>query len=249
MEYGRRPDGLRSVFYYLPKGIKFYDLKNEPMTRGIFLLMLAISFVGQVILLKLYPVELLTGSEVVETNLETLLHDALVMTSINMLINILIYLVSVVYLIAFLKELRHEEYTLSGCLRFAFRNSLKILLAFIAYALLIGLGALLFIIPGLIIYTMFLFHTCYIVDKECSIIQAFKGSMYLSKGSRLHIFGIIAFMNILLVMIQSIIGTASNIMIYSFVSSFAATIFNLAYQRMIALMYMDLEYGHLDISL
>jgi len=191
----------------------------------------------------------LSGNEVAEANLEAVLHNVLVMTGINMLINILIYLVSVVYLIAFIKELRNEQYTPSECLKTAFRNSFKILLGFMVYVLLIGFGALLFIIPGIIIYTMFLFHTCYIVDKECSIVQAFKGSRYSSKGSRMQIFGIIAFMNILLFMLQSVIGTSSNMVIYAFVSSFAATIFNLAYQRMIALMYVDLEYGHLTESL
>jgi uncharacterized membrane protein len=73
------------------------------------------------------------------------------------------------------------------------------LLGAILYGLIVALGAVLLIVPGLIAMVMFLFYGFFIIDKKVGPVESLKASAALTKGVRWKLFGftlVLALINI-----------------------------------------------------
>jgi hypothetical protein len=180
-----------------------------------------------------------------------------------------------IYLCAYLIELKGETYTFNTLLKILGRNFLKLLILSVIFNIpvllisilnkpeylenttfqaIIGGGFLVILIPCIILYLMFIFNTCFILDKGAGIIKAFLLSKKLSKGNKSVILKTILLFNIFLLVpamfITLIAASASsnNTLISYFVFYFVITIINFIQQRLIGLMYMDLEYVSKDLE-
>ncbi len=231
------PGKLRNLSFYMAKALKFYDLKNETLSRSIFLVILVINFLG------IFVPE--------SVNLDIFLNLVRV-TVIN--------LASAVYLAAYIKDLKGEACETRECLRITGKNAFKILAASISYIVTviatfgiylsveaIAVAVSILGIPLLIIFLMFILNVCYVVDKGKSVAESYGASRRITYGYKKAIFFIILIFNVVLAIPLSflmIVGMiTSNELVFAFVFSFATTIVNIMQNRLTALLYMDLEYG------
>jgi uncharacterized membrane protein len=85
--------------------------------------------------------------------------------------------------------------------------------AMFLYILMVTIGTIFFVIPGLYIATKYAFYSNFIVDQEVGVFESFGKSAALTKGARWKIFSVI----VLLRIIQSVFGVLtfwlSNILI------------------------------------
>jgi len=106
-------------------------------------------------------------------------------------------------------------------------------------------------IPLIILYFMFLFNVCYIVDKGEGIFQSYRMSMRLTKGVKgrifILLFSLYFLLSIPLAFISFSLLFLENSLVNSFVFIFVSSIISIVQQRVTALMYFDLEYGK-DVS-
>ena len=228
MEQGNVPRALRDFRYYIIKSLKFFNLKDERLTPVLFTISLIVSFSS-----TLLPIDSsITSTSGIVYNIITF---------------IIMYLTSSVYLIAYIKELKNEEYNLGICTKLVITKIHKVLIATIIYILVIAMGSILLIVPGIILYLMFIFSSCIILDSNESVINSFTLSKRITDGKKINIFSLILLFNFLLFVPISfvfLLALSSNSgLIFSFVISFVSAIVNIMQQRMIALMYIDLKYG------
>lgn len=227
MEPDKNMRNLRDMGTYLKKALKFYDLKNERITPIIFTVILFTGFVGVFIPNPAGQVSILS----------------IVYNAVSLAV---MYLASAVYLLAYIKELRGEAYTFAGSVNSIMRRAVKIIAASIMYVTAIFAGFILLVVPGVVIYLTFLFNTCYIVDTNKGMMEAFTASRNLARGTKLEIFGLLALFNVLMMplfLVMMATFSSNSELAFSFVLTFAATIMGLMQQRLIALLYVDLEYG------
>lgn len=237
-----KPRKLKGLREYLAKTLKFYELKNERLTRVIFLIILAISFSS-----ALVPEE---SSLVIPINLVGIT---------------LVFLASAVYLAAFLKDMKGEEYNISTCFRLIINNLFKIIVSsftfigtfFITLGIIVdpmftSILVLILSIPLIVIYIMFLFNTCFIIDKQKGVVESFQDSRRVTSGFKRQIFlkllGFNFFVGLPAALILVSATASGNILAANFVVSFVAAILNIMQQRLTALIYMDLEYGEHDVE-
>jgi len=237
MENGGGTRKLRGLSAYLLKALKFYELKSESLTRLIFVFILFTSFVAFFV-----P------------------DDKYLILAANLLVITVTYLASAVYLTAYVKDLKGENYSPGDCFKLVVGNLFKIIassmtylvtmavtLGFIMIPEIVGILLFILIVPLVIIYIMYIFNTCYIVDKGNGIIDAFKSSRKATSGHKGPIFLTILLFNFLVAIPTTFIwfaaAASNNILVINFLVSFLGAVLNLMQQRLTVLMYMDLEYG------
>ena len=66
------------------------------------------------------------------------------------------------------------------------------LIASAIVSLVVALGLVLLIVPGIVLAVMFMFYAYFIIDKKMKAFDALKQSMALTKGYRMQLFGILA---------------------------------------------------------
>jgi len=237
MENGMGPGRLKRFSTYLVKGLKFYELKDESLGRIIFLVILLTGLLDF----------LIPENE----NLQVIFGCARV---------IVMHIASTVYLAAYIMDLKGVAYKSGDCVKHVFKNIAGVLLASVSFLVSVAMyiGALLateatlyvfslLSIPLLIIYFMFLFNVCYIVDKGSGILESFKLSMRLTKGVKgrvfLILFSLYFVLSIPLGFISLPLFFLENNLVNSFVLIFVSSIKSLVQQRVTALLYIDLEYG------
>ncbi len=114
---------------------------------------------------------------------------------------------------------RDESITLSDLFsQFSFKKLFKLLIAMILWYLVIVIGFLLFILPGIYLGLRLIFVPILIVDKDCGIFEAFSISSEMTNGAKLDIlfYQIVGFILVILGLIALIIG--------AFVAGFAVFI-------------------------
>lgn len=242
MEFNHRTGKLKNFAFYLPRALKFFDLGDEYLTPVIFTIMLLAGFLGSFLIKPVND----TGS-MVQVDAATML--------LYIFVGIVTKLALSAYLTGCIRQFKGEKFTLGSSLMLAVRRSFKILAASFIYTMfttvlifaLALIGFLILALPVLVIYTMYLFHTCYIVDKNYGIAASFKASRNITKGYKWRIFTIsLAFSLVYMLASLFVVGmfiTSGSLLIYTFVLYFLLTIFNLMNERLIALIYCDLEYG------
>lgn len=238
MENGGGARKLKGIGAYLLKALKFYELKNESLTRLIFVVILFISFAGFFVPNNKY-----------------------LLVAANFLVVTVTYLASTVYLAAYIKDLKGEDYTPKACIRLVAGSTFRIIGSSIAYLAAIaltlgfmilpelaGMLLLFLIVPLLILYVTYLFSTCYVVDKRYGIAGAFKSSRKTTSGHKGAVFMTILLFNFIaaipVTFIWLAVAGSNNILMVNFLISFLGAVLNLMQQRLTALMYMDLEYGY-----
>lgn len=223
---------LKGILYYLPKAVKFYELKNEKLTRIVFVIILFTVFASGLI-----P----SGSS------DSFRFRDIVVNSVTIAI---VYLASTVYLTAFIRELKGKEYTGRECFHRVAKKASRIVLASLLYGAGVVLGLLAFIIPGLIIMAVFSFYICYIVDLGESVQDSFQASRRITRRYRKKLFTVISAFYIVLLfagfLLVSIAASSGSSLAVSFAMTFVSAVVSLMYQRLIALLYMDLEYPELQ---
>jgi len=227
-EPDRGPAKLRNMKYYIINALKFYELKNESLTPIIFVIILFISFSGALI-----------SEKIVESAFLNIIY-----TLISIIV---LYVATTIYLFAYLRELNGKEYTFKFCVGQVFKKFLKLLMAYIAFIAIILTGLFLLVIPGIIFYHMFIFNICYLLDSNIGVIEAFNASKNLTAGRKIDIFSILVAFNLMifipLILIITIALSSANNLIFNFIISFITTMLTIMQQRLIALLYVDMEYG------
>lgn len=229
-----RSGKLKGFFYYLPRTVNFFSLKNEKLTRTVFVIILFTSFLSSLI-----PAESSSG-----------------IGAYNLLVNIvsiaITYLASTVYLVAFIRELKNKEYTAKECYRRVMRKSFRVVVASVIYGVGFVIGVFAFVIPGMLFAVVYAFYICYIVDLGEGVGTSYQASKRITRGYRWQILNIVmAFYLILIIPVMLLVSFAASSgssLIFWFVISFTGAVINLMYQRLIALLYMDLEYGNEDVN-
>lgn len=226
---GQKPGELGSISCYLPGALKFYELKDEKLTPLIFVLILAISFGGNY-LPGLFG---LSGAG----------FPFFYMVSLFVM-----QLIYAVYIYAYIKELKGEKYNITDCVKRVSVNIHRIIGAVIIFMVCVLGGLILFFIPGLVLSLMFMFYVCYIVDKDISLTEVFKASKKATDGRKWEIFKILLIFSVVTVLPMTIITilaySSGSQLVFEFVISFIGAIISLMQQRLLVLMYMDIEYKY-----
>lgn len=231
MQFEQKPDRLGGIGRYFMKAVRFYDLKDDNLTRIVFVIMLSGSLISFFLpnADKIDPINI----------------------AISLVISFIVNLALSLYLFAFLKELKGQLYTMRDGLKFIAKKSATLTVAFaIYYFSTIAATIFLLIIPGLILYIMFMFYQCYIIDKDKGVFDAFRESRKLTRGYRWRLFSTIISFNLVLLLptliIVSAVNASGNKLVQVFILYFMLNLINLMLQRLTAMMYRDLEYGQYD---
>lgn len=224
-----KPGRIGTIGEYIRKAVKFYGLKKDNIAAIIFSVTLAIGF----------------SAAFIPDKVETTDPVYIGFTVLSML---LIHIASSIYLLASIRDLRGEDYSLRECTYAVLRKLPSLLAAIFTYVLIIVLGTVLLIIPGVIAYLTYFFNTCYIVDKGKGAKAALFASKSLTNGKKLELLSIILLFRFLLLIpamfaIMSFLNPG-NTLVLMFVFSFVSAITNLMEKRLTALLYIDLEYGN-----
>jgi hypothetical protein len=246
---------IRGIGYYLPKAMKFYNLKTEYLTPLIFTISLIFYFISGYFVYKLFPDVMGTLNNLISMPNSQITNLGWYMT-ISIITTFLVSTFASVFLIACIKELKGEEYTIKKGFKLLSGKFYKIafssLLFSFAYNILLKVF---FVIPGFIYYSIYLFYMCYAIDMKKRSADAFETSKIITKGHRMEIFSVVILFKIVsfisvnfivlfvLSFITSILSITNNSLVEVFVSAFMSTIIYLMETKLVALIYFDLEYG------
>lgn len=246
--------GLRRFFEYLPASIKFHKLKNEGLARLIFVLVLFCQMAGSYIQYNILnqissedfdlfysALALSQAPSQKGQTAEHLIYPLLLVLGTAILVKLLSNLFLSVYMFSYISELRGKETGFRASFKGAFKHLGRLIGYNILFGLLVIIGLMFFIVPGIIAYIIFVFGFCYILDLKLNISDAFTASNEISRGKKTQIISVFAGfylmfeLPIILLISGSTLGTA-------YLSSFFSTISSLILQRLITQIYMDLEY-------
>ena len=259
---------IRGIGYYLPKAMKFYNLKSEHLAPVIFLITLIFYFINGYIINRLLPNVMTTINEFIKipnselanvTNysklLSVLLNSSVINLIMSIITNFLVGIFTSIFLITCIKELKGEEFTLKNGFRLLANKFFKIAISSLLFSLAYNILKIFFVIPGFIYYTIYIFYMCYALDLKKRVAGAFEASKEITKGHRMEIFSvvilfkIIAFISVnfvtlfILSFITSILSATNNNLVEIFVSAFMSSIIYLMEIKLVALIYFDIEYG------
>ncbi len=245
--------GVKRFFEYLPVSIKFHKLKNEGLARLIFVLVLLCQIIGNYVQYKilnrvsLEDFDLMsaltlsaTGSQT--SNLaEKMFYPVLYVIGITLVIKLVTNLFLSVYMYSYIAELRGKDSGFKASFKGAFKHMGRLIIYNILFGLLVLMGLMFFVVPGIIAYIIFIFGFCYVLDLKLNVADAFTASSDITRGQKPQIISVfVGFylmfqLPIILLISGSSLGSA-------YLASFFSTITSLILQRLITQIYMDLEY-------
>jgi len=247
---------IKNFFEYLPESIKFHKLKNERLAKVIFALVLFCQLTGNFIqyrilnllssedIAKLYST-LIMGMMPSETETEIPSEHSIYLLLIVLGTALLVKLVSniffSVYMFSYISELRGKDTGFIASFKGTFKHIGRLIFYNIIFGLLVLIGSMFFIVPGIIAYIIFVFGFCYILDLKLNISDAMTASAEITKGKKTQIvsvfigFFVLFELPLFILRSESSLGTAC-------VASFFGTIASMILQRLITQLYMDLEY-------
>lgn len=237
----------RSVpfFRYFPRAIKFYGLKIEKVAALVFIILLAINLVTSLFsgkILNNLPLPNPTNGIFTAVDIPNIMNIYLRVMVLSLISFLISNVVTAFYVYAYIRDLRGIPYTFGECMKNVSGKLVWIFLLSIIIALAITFGTVAFIIPGVILYIMFIFSLQLMVDQDKTVFNSLKASVSLTKGYKAGIFTAVLMLDLITMLVPSFVESSSGILVFSFVSAFITTIFNLIYQRFITLIYFDLEY-------
>jgi hypothetical protein len=268
MENNKNIRMIRGISYYLPRALKFYNLKNETLTPAIFLITLVIYFFGSYFISGLLPDLITALNEFISISnsnrenlgsynnlLQTFLNSSFINLIVSIITNFLVGVFSSVFLITYIKELKGEVFPTKSGFKLLSHKFFKIAVLSLLFSLGYNILKMFLVLPGFIYYSVYLFYMCYALDLKMRIGDAFEASKTITKGHRMEIFSVvilfkvIAFLSvyflttIVLSLISSIFSAESNSWVQIFVSAFMSSIRYLMEIKLVAMIYFDLEYG------
>jgi len=229
-------------FRYFPKSIKFYNLKNEKLGAMIFIVLLAINFCSSYYISRFTGEFNVDSSQILASDVVNTFELLLRLGLISMVSTLLMTIFSSFYIFAFIRDLRGIPYTLAECLKYTGSKLIFLVILSVLVSLSISLGSMFLIVPGLILYIMFIFANQFMLDQDKGIFNSLKASVKLTKGYKMGIFTAVLLFNLLILIFPTFVEAGSGLYVFSFVSAFISTIFNIIFQRFITLIYYDLEY-------
>lgn len=229
MENNQKQYKLKTFTTYLPKVVKFYDLKNEWFTRIVFMAILATFIVSW---LMCFPY--IQNKSYVNNPVET--KSLLIILLLTIFV---VDLISSVYLAVYISELRGKKHTLKSYLRLFVKK---------VFAIVLGTAVLSFslsLIPFVfLIYVIIMFCVCYTLDMRLSFTEALEASRNITRGYRMHLLiNLFLFVSLFYFPLGFIAVFSGKWIVIIFLQSFGETVLSLMYKRLMALMYVDLEYG------
>ena len=246
--------GVKRFFEYLPESIKFHKLKNEGLAKFIFTFVLIFQLAGDYIqyrVLNLIPQEemdkvyfalagMIPETEAALPNQHTI-STLFIILGTALLVKLVSNLFFSVYMYSYISELRGKDTGFKACFKGTFKHMGRLICYNVVFGLMVTLGLMFFIVPAIIVYIIFIFGYCYILDLKLTVSDAMTASSEISKGKKMQIvsvfigFFLLLKFPIFLLISGSTFGTAC-------LTSFFGTITSLILQRLIVQVYMDLEY-------
>ncbi len=246
--------GVKRFFEYLPACIRFHKLKSEGLARLIFLLVLLFQMAGSYIQYNIlnqissedldFLQSALTATSDTMHNpnsVEKILFTLLLVFVVNLAVRLISNLFLSVYMYSYIKELRGKTSGVAASFKGAFRHLGKLLVYNILFGLLVLMGLIFFVIPGVIAYIVFVFGSCYILDLKLNVADAFTASSEITKRRKMQLVSV--FMGFYLMFELPIVLLISGSTLGSaYLASFFSTIASIVLQRLITQLYMDMEY-------
>jgi len=250
---GDNTSGVKRFFEYLPDIIQFHKLKNEGLARLIFVLVLSCQMAGSYVQYKIMN---RISSEDMSSILSALsisaapeeanvamkvIYSMLMVIAVALTVKLVTSLLLSVYMYSYIAELRGKETGTSASFRGAFKHLGRLIIYNILFGLLVVMGLMFFVIPGIIAYVIFIFGYCYILDLKLNVADAFTASSDITKKYKVQIasvfigFYLMFELPIALLISGSSLGSA-------YLAAFFSTFASLVLQRLISQLYMDLEY-------
>lgn len=241
MKSGNRNRSI-PFFRYFPASVKFYGLKNDKIAAFVFIILLGINFCANLFAENSTNNLSTLNGQLMAPDLTQYIQLLIRIGAISLATSMLMNIFSSFYLYAFIKDLRGIPYTFADCLKDIGKKLYKIIILSLIVFCAIFTGSLLFVIPGLILYIMFIFANQFLIDQNRSVFNSLKGSVNLTNGYKTGIFSSVLMLNLLIIIFSSFGEVGSGLLVVPFVSAFISTIFNIVFQRFLTLMYFDLEY-------
>ena len=220
-------DMLKSTSHYLKKSMMFYDLRSRNLPVVIFLLL----FITNVIYL-LFNIDIYTFNNLSIVDI-VILMGYLLTTEI----------ISFMYQLGSIKDIRGEEYSVGQCVSELFSRIFFYLIALIAKMIIIFSGIVILIVPGVIVFLMFYFVETLVVDQKMSIVKAFKASYEVTKGKKIRLFSIEVFCMVTVFLLGSMVVmlfSSFSYYVYLYVNAFISAIMSLINTKRIAHLYTDI---------
>jgi len=226
--FNNGPYKIKNSSYYIIKALKFYEMKNDKLAKVVFLAILGGSLISMFI----------PGTQ------DTI---NIWYIALNSVLALFVNLASFLYLMAYLRDIKGESYTGKELVSKLLAKAIPLVIGSILYLAGSVIGAILFVVPGLVFNTMFILYPCYVIDKNKPVISSFSASSRATYGYKWRIFSIIVSFALILflptLIIFSFASSTGNDLVFYFVFYFISTITSLMQQRLVALLYMSLEYG------
>ncbi len=244
---------VKRFFEYLPAIIKFHKLKNEGLARLIFVLVLLCQMAGSYIQYRILnqvsseDLSLLLSALTIsvtpeEANVaEKLIYPMLLVLAVTLAVKLVTSLFLSVYMYSYITELKGKVSGIAASFKGAFKHLGRLIAYNILFGLLVAMGLIFFIIPGIIAYIIFIFGYCYILDLKLNVADAFTASSDITRKHKVQIasvfigFYLMFELPIALLISGSSLGSA-------YLAAFFSTFASLVLQRLITQLYMDLEY-------
>ncbi len=247
---------IKNFFEYLPECIKFHKLRNEGLVKTIFLLILIFQIAGSFIqyklleLISLDDIELIssfltTGMVTAETESiypsEQAVYILIAILATLLIVKLISNLFLSVYMYSYICEIKGKTLKTADSFKGTFKNIGRLIGYNIIFGLLVSIGTMFFIIPGIIAYIIFVFGYCYILDIKLNVAEAITACSEITRGKKPQIasvfvgYFLVFELPMLLMFSGSSFGTACLV-------AFFSTIVSMILQRLITQIYLDLEY-------
>jgi len=232
-----------NVFYYFKKSVAFFDLKAKSLPPVVFVVILALYSVYMYIIQKNTAAynSFTPQNFIVEAANESLTasYPALFLV---LIIILLINVVSFIYLSAAIKEAKNEDYTAKDCISATLRNFIRLTGVTILKNVMLVIGLMLFLIPGIILAIIIIFAECFILDRNAGVLAGLKGSWQTTKGRRGEIFKIELFCNLIIIFFVVFIlnfFVDSAPIVFQYIFTFLLSLCSLIEHKLVAYLYVD----------
>jgi len=248
--------GIKTFFEYLPESVKFYKLKKEGLAKLIFVLVLFCQLAGNYIqyttlnlissedIDRIYSV-VLAGMVPYEGDInlpsEKTVNLVLIIFGTALLVKLLSNLFLSVYMYSYLSGRKGKDAGFKASFKGTFKHLGRLIFYNIIFGIMFFIGCMFFVIPGILVYVIFVFGYCYILDLKLRVSEAMTASSEITKGRKAQIASALIGFFILFEMPIFLLFSGSSLQI-ACLASFFSTISSMILQRLIVQLYMDLEY-------
>ena len=245
---------VRNFLEYLPEGIKFHKLKSDGLAKFIFLVVLIIQIAANFLQYKVLDVassqdiysafsSLVSSGEAINVqSVENALYTLLSTAGVSLIILLVSNFFYSVYMFSFIAEKTGRDCSFKASFKRVFKYLFRLILLNICFGITVGVGLSFFIVPGILLYIMFIFSFCYVVDLRSLVFDSMNNSYELTAGKKKSIFSVLVGY-FALIKLPQILFLGGGSFGAACIASFFSIIGSLILQRFIVLIYLDIEYG------